>query len=68
MSEELVRFVEIGVAGIVVTMATHFLGMFRMELLGVVFSLTTLSAQSIVAFLEEFGGTPVNADRTDPLP
>jgi hypothetical protein len=57
MSDELVRVLEIGVAGIVLTMATYFLGMFRLELLGVVFSLTTLAGQSVVAFLEQLGGT-----------
>lgn len=66
MSEELVRIVEIGVAGIVVTIATYLLGMFRVELLGVVFSLTTLAGQSVVAFLEQFGGTSIDSGRTDP--
>jgi hypothetical protein len=65
MSEELVRVLEIGVAGIVVTMATYFLGMFRLELMGIVFSLTTLAGQSVVAFLEQFGGE-LNSGRTDP--
>jgi hypothetical protein len=65
MSEELIRIVEIGVAGVVLTMATYLLGMFRIELLGVVFSLTTLAGQSVVAFLERFAA-PVPPARTDP--
>ena len=65
MSEELVRVLEIGVAGIAVTMATYFLGMFRVELLGIVFSLTTLAGQSVIAFLEQLGGT-ISSGRTDP--
>ena len=65
MSDELVRVLEIGAAGIAVTMATYFLGMFRLELLGVVFSLTTLAGQSVVAFLEQLGGT-INSGGMDP--
>ena len=62
MSEETVRIVEIGLAGLAVTMATFLLGMFRVEMLGVVFSLTTLAGQSVVAFLEQFASAPVNPD------
>lgn len=66
MSDEALRIIEIGVAGIVVTLATYLLGMFRVELLGVVFSLTTLAGQSVVAFLEQFGAAPIPSGTTDP--
>jgi hypothetical protein len=66
MSEELVRGVEIGVAGIVVTLLAYLLGLFRMELLGVVFSLTTLAGQSVVAFLEQFGAPPIGPGPSAP--
>jgi hypothetical protein len=65
MSEELIRMIEIGVAGVVLTIATFYLGMFRAELLGVVFSLTTLAAQSLVACLEQLGGAPISGS-SDP--
>lgn len=66
MSEETLRIIEIGVAGIVVTTATFILGMFRAELLGIVFSLTTLAGQTVIAFLEQFGAAPIASGSTDP--
>jgi hypothetical protein len=66
MNEDAVRILEIGIAGIVVTMATYLLGMFRVELLGVVFSLTTLAGQSVIVFLEHFSAAQVNPGSTDP--
>ena len=66
MTEETIRLIEIGVAGIVVTMATFLLGMFRAELLGIVFSLTTLAGQTVIAFLEQFGAAPIPSGSTDP--
>jgi hypothetical protein len=65
MTEEHIRILEIGVAGIVVTMAAYFLGMFRAELLGIVFCFTTAAGQTVVAFLEQIGGT-IGSGRTDP--
>ena len=52
--------------GIVVTAATFLLGMFRAELLGIVFSLTTLAGQTVIAFLEQFGAAPIGSGSTDP--
>lgn len=66
MSDETLRIIEIGVAGIVVTMVTYLLGMFPVEQLGVVFSLTTLGGQSVVEFLERFGAAPIPSGTTDP--
>jgi len=65
MTEEAVRILEVGIAGIVVTVATYLLGMFRAELLGVVFTLTTLAGQSVILFLEHLSAAPVNTSSTD---
>lgn len=65
MTEDAIRILEIGIAGVVVTMATYLLGMFRIELLGVVFSLTTLAGQSVILFLEHFSAAPANPGHTD---
>jgi hypothetical protein len=66
MSEELIRVFEIGIAGLALTMVVFVLGFFRVEFLGVVFSLTTLAGQTVVACLEQFGGTPINPGQIDP--
>ena len=65
MSDELLRLLEVGIAGIVVAAATYVLGMFRLELMGVVFSLTTLAGQSVIAFLEQLAAAPIPG-RIDP--
>jgi hypothetical protein len=66
MSEELLRMLEIGVAGFVLTIVVFLLGMFRVEFLGVVFSLTTLAGQTVVACLEQFGAAPIAPGQADP--
>lgn len=66
MSEEAIRILEIGVAGVVVTMATFVLGLFRVELLGVVFSLTTLAGHSVILFLDHVESSTAAAGTTDP--
>ena len=66
MSEEAIRILEIGVAGVVVTMATFMLGLFRVELLGVVFSLTTLAGHAVIVFLDYVESTAISAGTTDP--
>jgi hypothetical protein len=66
VTDELVRNVEVGVVGIVLAIAAYCLGMFRVELLGVVFSLATLAAQSVIVFLEQVGASPIGSGRTDP--
>ena len=65
MSEEALRIIEIGVASVAVSITTYLLGIFRIELLGVVFWLTTLAGQSLLAFLEQLGTPPVAPGTTD---
>jgi hypothetical protein len=65
MSEEALRVLEIGVAGVAVSIATYVLGIFRIELIGVVFWITTLAGQSVLAFLEQFGSPSIAPGTTD---
>jgi hypothetical protein len=55
MSEESLCMVEIGIVGLALAVASHMLGIFRFELLGIVFFLATVAGQSVAAFLERCG-------------
>ena len=66
MSEASLRLVEIGIAGLALAVASHTLGIFRIELVGVAFFLATLAGQSVAALLEQCVAAahrPETADR-----
>jgi hypothetical protein len=66
MSEESVRRIEIGMAGIAVTLTALFLGLFRIEVMGLVFSLTTLAGQAVIAVLDQVEAPAPGSATPDP--
>jgi hypothetical protein len=57
--EELLRVLEIGAAGVVATIAAYLLGLYRVDLLMVIYFSITLAGQCVTALLAKMRcGTP----------